>query len=153
VPSGWQPGRVPNDVPGRALLQGPTLPDSRDGDRPGDKPLEGVPPQAEAALRAIDEDEGRKGAERAFGLVVATCEVKDPRAVDCLAKDRGALLVYDDFPHRRTSLLNIDVASAVARFGRIDRSVGRLTCALRRIDRSIREVTSRFNAILPACHH
>ena len=85
------------------------------------EPLEGVPPQAEAALHAIDEDEGRKGAERAFGLVVATCEVKDPRAVDCLAKDRGAFLVYDDFPHRRTSLLNIDVASVVARAGRIDR--------------------------------
>ena len=43
------------------------------------EPLEGVPPQAEAALHAIDEDEGRKGAERAFGLVVATCEVTDPR--------------------------------------------------------------------------
>src|SRR5262249_36002163 len=88
-----------------------------------DQPLEGVPPQAEAALHAIDEDEGRKGAEWAFGPFVATCEVKDPRAVDCLAKDRGALLVYDDFPHRRTSLLNIDVASVVARFSRIDRSI------------------------------
>src|SRR5262249_36549005 len=61
VPSGWKPGRVPHDVPGRALLQGPTLPDPREGDRPGDKPLEGVPTQAEAALHAIDEDGGRKG--------------------------------------------------------------------------------------------
>jgi putative transposase len=35
---------------------------------------------------------------RAFDLFVATCEAKDPEAVECLVKDRDVLLTFHDFP-------------------------------------------------------
>ena len=37
-------------------------------------------------------------AERALDLFVATYEAKYPKATECLAKDRGALLAFYDFP-------------------------------------------------------
>jgi putative transposase len=58
----------------------------------------GVQPEAKTALHAIYEAEGREGAERAFDLFVATYPAKYPKAVECLAKDREALLVFYDFP-------------------------------------------------------
>ena len=63
-----------------------------------DKLPKGVQPKAKAALHAIDEAEGRGAAEKAFDLFVATYEAKYPKAVECLTKDRGPLLTFDDFP-------------------------------------------------------
>jgi putative transposase len=63
-----------------------------------DKLPKGVQPKAKAALHAIYEAEGREAAEKAFDLFVATYEAKYPKAVECLAKDRGPLLTFYDFP-------------------------------------------------------
>ena len=40
----------------------------------------------------------RKEAEKAFDRFVKTYEAKYPQAVECLAKDRGVLLSFSDFP-------------------------------------------------------
>jgi putative transposase len=63
-----------------------------------DKLPKGVQPKAKAALHAIYEAEGREAAEGAFDLFVATYAAKYPKAVECLAKDRGPLLTFYDFP-------------------------------------------------------
>src|SRR5262249_35691047 len=63
-----------------------------------DKLPKGAQPKAKAALHAIYEAEGREAAETAFDLFVATYEAKYPKAVECLAKDRGPLLTFYDFP-------------------------------------------------------
>jgi len=63
-----------------------------------DKLPKGVQPKAKAALHDIYEAEARAKAEKAFDLFISTYEAKYPKAVECLAKDREALLVFYDFP-------------------------------------------------------
>jgi transposase-like protein len=63
-----------------------------------DKMPKGVQPKAKRMLHEIYEAEGRKEAEKAFDLFVATYEAKYPQAVECLVKDRGVLLTFYDFP-------------------------------------------------------
>ena len=58
----------------------------------------GVQPKAKAALHEIYEAETRAKAEKAFDLFVATYEARYPKATECLAKDREALLAFYDFP-------------------------------------------------------
>ena len=65
-------------------------------------------PKAKRALQEIWMAETRKDAEAAFEACTETYAVKYDRAVDCLAKDREALLAFHDFPaehwrHLRTS--------------------------------------------------
>jgi transposase-like protein len=63
-----------------------------------DKMPKGVQPKAKAALHDIYEAEGRGAAEKAFDLFVATYQAKYPKAAECLAGDREALLAFYDFP-------------------------------------------------------
>jgi len=63
-----------------------------------DKLPKGVQPKAKAALHGIYEAETKAAAEKAFDLFVATYEAKYPKATECLAKDRGPLLTFYDFP-------------------------------------------------------
>jgi putative transposase len=63
-----------------------------------DKLPKGTRPKAKAALHAIYEAETRAKAEKAFDLFISTYEAKYPKAVDCLAKGREALLAFYDFP-------------------------------------------------------
>jgi transposase-like protein len=63
-----------------------------------DKLPKGVQPRAKAALHDIYEAEGRAKAEKAFDLFVATYEARYPKATECLAKDREALLTFYDLP-------------------------------------------------------
>jgi putative transposase len=63
-----------------------------------DKLPKGSQPKAKRMLHDIYRAEGRKEAEKAFDLFVATYEAKYPKATGCLAKDRGALLTFYDFP-------------------------------------------------------
>lgn len=63
-----------------------------------DKLPRGVQPKAKAALHDIYEAETKAAAEEAFDLFVATYEAKYPKATECLAKDRAALLAFYDFP-------------------------------------------------------
>jgi len=63
-----------------------------------DKMPKGVQPKAKAALHDIYMAETKAEAERAFDLFVATYEAKYPKATECLAKDRGELLTFYDFP-------------------------------------------------------
>jgi len=42
--------------------------------------------------------ETRQRAERAFDTFIATYQAKHPKATECLAKDRQALLTFYDFP-------------------------------------------------------
>ena len=63
-----------------------------------DKLPKGLQPRAKAALHGIYEAETKAAAEKAFDLFVATYEAKYPKATDCLAKDRGPLLAFYDFP-------------------------------------------------------
>lgn len=65
-------------------------------------------PQAKTALHAIWQGETRAAAEQAFDRFLATYEAKYPKATDCLAADREALLAFYDFPathwqHLRTT--------------------------------------------------
>ena len=65
-------------------------------------------PQAKQRLHQIWMAEGRVGAEKAFDLFVDSYQAKYPKAAECLAKDRDALLAFYAFPaehwvHIRTS--------------------------------------------------
>ena len=53
---------------------------------------------AKSALHDIWQADSRAAADKAFDRFVATYEDKYPRAVDCLARDRAALLAFYDFP-------------------------------------------------------
>ena len=63
-----------------------------------DKLPKGSQPKAKRMLQDIYQAEGKAGAEKAFGLFVATYEAKYPKATECLSKDREALLSFYDFP-------------------------------------------------------
>ena len=57
-----------------------------------------VQPKVKAALHEIWMAETREDARAAFDQTLKRFEPKYPRAVDCLAKDRDALLAFYDFP-------------------------------------------------------
>lgn len=65
-------------------------------------------PSAKENLHQIWMAETRKDAQAAFDAFVATYQAKHPKAVECLSKDRDALLAFYDFPaehwaHLRTT--------------------------------------------------
>jgi len=67
-----------------------------------------VQAKAKRALHEIWMAETRKDAEKAFDRFRETYQAKYPKATDCLAKDREALLAFYDFPaehwvHLRTT--------------------------------------------------
>jgi transposase-like protein len=73
-----------------------------------DKLPKGVQPKAKQMLHAIYLAESREEAGKAFDLFLRTFEAKYPKAAECLAKDRVALLSFYDFPaehwlHLRTT--------------------------------------------------
>ena len=60
--------------------------------------------EAKSMLHEIWRADTRARAKEAFGRFLATWEAKYPRAAECLARDREALLAFYDFPaaHCRT---------------------------------------------------
>ena len=87
-------------------------------------------PKAKAVLHEIWMAETRADAERAFDQFIAAFGAKYPKAVECLAKDRAALLAFYDFPaehwiHLRTS--NVIESSFATVRQRTDRTKGCLT--------------------------
>jgi len=65
-------------------------------------------PAAKAKLNDIWQADTRENANKAFDLFLDTYQAKYPRATECLAKDREALLAFYDFPaehwiHLRTT--------------------------------------------------
>ena len=73
-----------------------------------DKLPKSVQPKAKEMLHEIYLAPSRADAEKAFDLFVRTYEAKYPKATECLAKDRPALLTFYDFPaehwlHLRTT--------------------------------------------------
>ena len=99
-----------------------------------DKLPKGVQPKAKAALHDIYEAEGREEAERSFDLFVATYQAKYPKAVECLTKDREALLAFYDFPAehwrhiRTTNPIESTFATVRLRHGRTKGSGSRVAC-------------------------
>jgi transposase-like protein len=99
-----------------------------------DKLPKGVQPKAKAALHAIYEAEGRKQAEAAFDLFVSTYRAKYPEAVECLEKDREALLAFYDFPAehwrhiRTTNPIESTFATVRLRHGRTKGNGSRVAC-------------------------
>lgn len=99
-----------------------------------DKLPKGAQPKAKSALHGIYEAEGREAAEKAFGLFVATYEAKYPKAVECLLKDREALLAFYDFPAehwrhiRTTNPIESTFATVRLRHGRTKGSGSRVAC-------------------------
>src|SRR3954453_10845993 len=63
-----------------------------------DKLPRGSQPKAKRMLHDIYLAETKTGAEKAFDLFVKTYEATYPKATECLAKDRVALLTFFDFP-------------------------------------------------------
>jgi transposase-like protein len=63
-----------------------------------DKMAKGQQPKAKKMIHEIYMASSRAEAEKAFDLFLSTWEAKYPKAADCLAKDREALLVFYDFP-------------------------------------------------------
>src|SRR5205823_9434533 len=55
-------------------------------------------PKAKSDLQQIWMAATRDDAQRAFATFVQTYEPKYPKAAECLAKDRDALLAFYDFP-------------------------------------------------------
>lgn len=55
-------------------------------------------PQAKAALQEIYTAATKTEADKAFDRFIKTYDAKYPKAVECLAKDRVALLAFYDFP-------------------------------------------------------
>ena len=53
---------------------------------------------AKTMLQAIWMAESKEKAQKAFDGFIATYREKYPKATDCLAKDRGVLLAFYDFP-------------------------------------------------------
>jgi len=99
-----------------------------------DKMPKGVQPRAKAALHAIYEAEFRAEAERAFDLFIATYQAKYPKATECLAKDREALLTFYDFPAehwrhiRTTNPIESTFATVRLRHGRTKGNGSRVAC-------------------------
>ncbi len=65
-------------------------------------------PKAKAGLQAIWMAETRQAALKAYDTFLLVYQAKYPKAIECLAKDRDALLAFYDFPaehwvHLRTS--------------------------------------------------
>lgn len=58
----------------------------------------GLQAQAKQRLHEIWMAEGRDDAEKAFDLFLDSYRAKYPKAAECLAKDRDALLTFYDFP-------------------------------------------------------
>jgi transposase-like protein len=86
-----------------------------------------VQAKAKAGLHEIWMAETKKEAEVAFDQFVANYGAKYPKATDCLAKDRGALLAFYDFPaehwiHIRSS--NVIESSFATVRHRTDRTKG-----------------------------
>jgi transposase-like protein len=94
----------------------------------------GVQPKAKAALHGIYEAESRSAAEKAFDRFVATYRAKYPKAVECLVKDREALLVFYGFPAehwrhvRTTNPIESTFATVRLRHGRTKGSGSRVAC-------------------------
>jgi putative transposase len=63
-----------------------------------DKLPKGSQPKAKGMLHEIYQAETKAEAEKAFDLFVKKYEAKYPKAAECLAKDREALLTFYDFP-------------------------------------------------------
>jgi transposase-like protein len=63
-----------------------------------DKLPKGQQPKAKEMLHAIWMAASRTEANQAFDLFLGTWKTKYPKATDCLAKDREALLAFYDFP-------------------------------------------------------
>ena len=57
-----------------------------------------VQPKVKAALHEIWMAETREGAYKAFDHCVRRFEAKYPKAMECLVKDKGAMLAFYDFP-------------------------------------------------------
>jgi transposase-like protein len=93
-----------------------------------------VQPKAKAALHGIYEAESRSEAEGAFDLFVSTYQAKYPKAVECLAKDREALLSFYDFPAehwrhiRTTNPIESTFATVRLRHGRTKGNGSRVAC-------------------------
>lgn len=73
-----------------------------------DKISKGQQPKAKKMIHDIWMSASRAEADKAFDLFLRTWEAKYPKATECLAKDRQALLVFYDFPaehwrHLRTT--------------------------------------------------
>jgi putative transposase len=99
-----------------------------------DKLPKGAQPKAKAALHAIYEAETRGAAEKAFDLFISTYEAKYPKAVDCLSKDREALLTFYDFPAehwrhiRTTNPIESTFATVRLRHDKTKGSGSRMAC-------------------------
>jgi transposase-like protein len=63
-----------------------------------DKLPKRLQPEAKEKLHQIWMAETRADAEQAFDLFLTTYQAKYPKATECLAKDRGVLLTFYDFP-------------------------------------------------------
>jgi putative transposase len=89
-----------------------------------------VQPKAKAALHEIWMAETKAAAQVAFDQFIAGYGAKYPKATECLAKDRDALLAFYNFPaehwgHIRTS--NVIESSFATVRHRTDRTKGSLT--------------------------
>jgi putative transposase len=117
-----------------------------------DKPPKGVQPKAKAALHEIYEAEGREVAERAFDRFVAIYEANYPKAVECLVKDRGAMLVVYDFPAehwrhiRTTNPIESTFATVRLRHGRTKGSGSRVAC-LTMVDKLMEAASKKWRLL------
>jgi putative transposase len=99
-----------------------------------DKLPKGAQPKAKASLHAIYEAETRAKAEKAFDLFISTYEAKYPKAAECLAKDREALLVFYGFPAehwrhiRTTNPIESTFATVRLRHGKTKGNGSRAAC-------------------------
>jgi transposase-like protein len=91
-------------------------------------------PEAKETLHQIGMADTRAAAEQAFDLFLATYKAKYPKAAECLAKDRGVLLTFHDFPAehwihlRTTNPIESTFATVRLRHRRTKGNGSRLAC-------------------------
>jgi putative transposase len=99
-----------------------------------DKLPKGSQAKAKGMLHEIYLAETKAEAEKAFDLFVKTYEAKYPKATECLAKDREALLTFYDYPGehwvhiRTTNPIESTFATVRLRHGRTKGNGSRVAC-------------------------
>jgi putative transposase len=117
-----------------------------------DKLPKSVQPRAKEMLHEIYLAPSRAEAEKAFDLFLRTYEAKYPKATECLAKDRTALLTFYDFPaehwlHIRSTNVIESVFATVRLRTDKTKGTGTRTACLTMVHKLMESASKRWRAL------
>lgn len=116
-----------------------------------------VQPRAKSGLHEIYMAETREAAERAFDLFLEQYGAKYPKAAECLAKDREALLAFYDFPaehwiHIRTTNVIESIFDTVRHRHRKTKGSGSRTACLTMVFKLVQAAEKNWRRLTGANH-